>query len=508
MLINAILILLFFLVTATIGIYSKKKTQSREDFVLGGRNVGAWFSAFAYGTTYFSATIFVGYAGQFGYTFGISAFWIGIGNALIGSLLAWVLLGRRTRVMTKHLEASTMPEFFAARYDSTALKIASSAIIILFLIPYSASVYKGLSELFSAAFGLDFIWCAVGMAVLTGIFVVAGGYMGTAVNNFIQAIIMLVGIVLILCSVLSVNGGFMGSIQALSQIKNEAAPNFDGSFTSMFGPDPLNLLSVVLLTSLGTLGLPQMIHKFYAIKDEAAIKKGTIISTAFAVIVAGGSYFMGGFGRLFSTPLSENGAVAFDKLVPNMLIEALGNGSILIGIVLIVVLSASMSTLASLAITAGSTAISDLFKTFHPIKKEKREVLCIRILCAAFIAISLLLALSPNSMITNLMGISWGALAGSFLGPFLFGLFWRRTTKAAVWTSMITGVGLVTANLLFSFTTSSIAGAGAMLLSLILVPLVSLITPAPSKKTVDFAFSCYDRKVIVKSSSRLQGEEE
>lgn len=506
MLINAILILLFFLVTAAIGIYSKKKTQSREDFVLGGRRVGAWFSAFAYGTTYFSATIFVGYAGQFGHAFGISAFWIGIGNALIGSLLAWVLLGRRTRVMTKHLDASTMPEFFAVRYDSKALKIASSAIIIIFLIPYSASVYKGLSELFAAAFGLDFVWCAVGMALLTGIFVVAGGYMGTAVNNFIQAIIMLVGIVLILFSVLAVNGGFMGSIAALSQVANETAPNFEGSFTSMFGPDPLNLLSVVLLTSLGTLGLPQMIHKFYAIKDEAAIKKGTVISTAFAIIVAGGSYFMGGFGRLFSAPLTASGKVAFDKIVPNMLVEALGNGSILIGIVLIVVLSASMSTLASLAITAGSTAVSDLFKTFRPIQKEKNEVLFIRILCAAFIALSLVLALAPNSMITNLMGISWGALAGSFLGPFLFGLFWRRTTKVAVWTSMITGVLLVSANLFFPFTTSSVAGASAMILSLVLVPLVSLITPAPKKETVDFAFSCYDREVVVKSSSRLESE--
>lgn len=507
MLINAILILLFFLVTAGIGIYSKKQAQSRDDFVLGGRRVGAWFSAFAYGTTYFSATVFVGYAGQFGYTFGISAFWIGIGNALIGSLLAWVLLGRRTRVMTKHLNASTMPEFFARRYDSNALKLATSLIIIIFLIPYSASVYKGLSELFSAAFHLDFAWCAVGMALLTGIFVVAGGYMGTAVNNFIQAIIMLLGIVLILFSILQVNGGFMGSIEALSHVENEAAPNFSGSFTSMFGPDPLNLISVVLLTSLGTLGLPQMIHKFYAIKDESAIKKGTIISTAFAVIVAGGSYFMGGFGRLFEAPLNENGAVAFDKIVPNMLTNALGNESVLIGIVLIVVLSASMSTLASLALTAGSTAVSDLYKTFKPIRKEGREVLFIRILCAAFIALSLFLALSPSSMITNLMGISWGALAGSFLGPFLFGLFWRRTTKLAVWTSIAVGIGLVTANLFLGFTTSSVAGAAAMILSLILVPLVSLVTPAPKQETVDFAFSCYDKEVVVKSSSRLEGEQ-
>ena len=503
MVLNAILILAFFLITAGIGIYCKRQAQSRDDFVLGGRRVGAWFSAFAYGTTYFSATIFVGYAGQFGYTFGISAFWIGIGNALIGSLLAWVLLGRRTRVMTMHLGASTMPEFFEKRYGSKALKIVSAVIIVIFLIPYSASVYKGLSQLFSAAFDLPFVWCAVGMAVLTGIFVVAGGYMGTAVNNFIQAIIMLIGIILIVISVLNGNGGFMGSIRALSEVKGDAPADFPGAFTSMFGPDPLNLLSVVLLTSLGTLGLPQMIHKFYAIKDEAAIKKGTIISTVFAIVVAGGSYFMGGFGRLFYTP--GEGGVKFDEIVPTMLEAALPE--ILIGVVLIVVLAASMSTLASLAITAGSTAVSDLAGSVKKTANEKKELAWIRVLCAAFIALSVVLALVPTSMITNLMGISWGALAGSFLGPFLYGLFWKRTTRASVWTSILFGTGFVTANLFLKFTTSSIAGAGAMIASLILVPLVSLCTKKPDKDAVDAAFACYDTEVVVKASSRLKAEE-
>ena len=100
----------------------------------------------AYGTSYFSAVVFIGYAGQFGWKYGLSATWIGIGNALIGSLLAWLVLGNRTRVMTRHLCSATMPEFFGARYDSKAIKIVASAIIFIFLIPYTASVYKGLSR--------------------------------------------------------------------------------------------------------------------------------------------------------------------------------------------------------------------------------------------------------------------------------------------------------------------------------------------------------------------------
>ena len=92
------MIVIFFAVTAAIGVYYHKSATNTNDFVLGGRNVGPWLSAFAFGTTYFSATVFIGYSGQFGYSFGISALWIGLGNALIGSLLAWVLLGRRTRI--------------------------------------------------------------------------------------------------------------------------------------------------------------------------------------------------------------------------------------------------------------------------------------------------------------------------------------------------------------------------------------------------------------------------
>ena len=202
MFIKVLLLVLFFGCMAAIGVYCRKHTRSVGDFVLGGRSVGPWLTAFAYGTSYFSAVVFIGYAGQFGWAYGVSATWIGIGNALIGSLLAWVVLGRRTRIMTKFLNASTMPEFFAKRYGSNALKIVASAIIFVFLVPYTASVYKGLGGLFSQAFGVDYLYCMIGMAVLTGIYVLLGGYMATAINDFIQGIIMLVGICCVVGAVL------------------------------------------------------------------------------------------------------------------------------------------------------------------------------------------------------------------------------------------------------------------------------------------------------------------
>ena len=363
MTVKIVLLVIFFAVMAAVGIYSRRHAMSVDGFVLGGRSVGPWLTAFAYGTSYFSAVVFVGYAGQFGWKYGLSSTWIGIGNAVIGSLLAWVVLGRRTKVMTQHLNSRTMPDFFGERYGSKALKTAASAIVFIFLVPYTASIYNGLSRLFEMAFHVPYAWCVVGMAVFTGIYVILGGYMATAINDFIQGIIMLAGIVIVIGAVLSGQGGFLEAVQKMAQIPSDVPVTLGqpGAFTSFFGPDPVNLLGVVILTSLGTWGLPQMIGKFYAIKDEKSINTGTVISTIFAVVVSGGCYFLGGFARLFDDPAIYDGSgnVIYDSIIPHML-SALPD--LLIGIVVVLVLSASMSTLASLVLTSSSTLTLDFLK--------------------------------------------------------------------------------------------------------------------------------------------------
>ncbi|MEE1159403.1 MAG: sodium:solute symporter [Atopobiaceae bacterium] len=483
MIAKILMMLVFIGAVVFIGLKTRSQAGSVEGFVLGGRNVGPWLSAFAYGTSYFSAVIFVGYAGQFGWKYGISATWIGVGNAFIGSLLAWVVLGKRTREMTQRLESATMPQFFGTRYQSDALRIAAAAIIFVFLIPYTASVYNGLSRLFEMAFGIDYTVCIIGMAVVTCVYVVLGGYMATVVNDFVQGIVMLVGIVAIIAAVLANNGGFMQALTSLSQIPVKGS-DMQGALTGFFGPDPLNLLGVVILTSLGTWGLPQMVGKFYAIKSDDAVRKGAIISTFFAVIVAGGSYFLGGFGRLYEEQVAFNpvtGAPVYDSVVPSMLSTL---PDILIGLVIVLVLSASMSTLSSLVLTSSSTLTIDFIRNrIAPKMDEKGQLACMRVLLVVFVALSAVIALwqytSPVNFIAQLMGISWGALAGAFLGPFLWGLYSDKISRAAVWASFIVGVGLTTSNLFFGFIESPVnCGAIAMLLSLAVVPLVSLFTPA------------------------------
>jgi len=520
MLIKILLLVVFFAITLGIGIYSRSKAKNVNDFVLGGRTVGPWISAFAFGTSYFSSVVFIGYAGQFGWKYGLSSTWIGLGNAFIGSLLAWLVLGRRTRLMTQNLNAKTMPEYFGKRFESKSLRIAGSIIAFIFLVPYTAGVYNGLSRLFGMAFNVDYRICVIIMAVLTGVYVVIGGYMATALNDFVQGIIMLIGICAVILAVLNGQGGFLSAINKLSTIETDprvttkALLDSKGLFASFFGPDPLNLLGVIVLTSLGTWGLPQMVHKFYAIKDEKAVKTGTVVSTFFAIIISGGCYFLGGFGRLFADKegiiikaADGTTAVAYDNIVPTMLSTL---PDVLIGIVVVLVFSASMSTLSSLVLTSSSTLTLDLIKpVFKKDLKDKEQLRLMQFFVVCFIALSVIIAFNPPTFIAQLMGVSWGALAGAFLAPFMYGLYSKHVTKASVWASYIVGVGFTMANVIMSGQGKPIivspinAGAATMIAGLIIVPLVSLVTPKPDAKKVDEMFSIYDIQVTVPERENL-----
>ena len=484
-----IMLVAFFVVMIGVGFYSRKHATNVSGFVLGGRSVGPWLTAFAFGTSYFSAVIFVGYAGQFGWNFGLASTWAGLGNAFIGSLLAWNVLGRRTRIMTQYLDAKTMPDFFGKRFNSVPLKVAASVIVFIFLIPYTASLYNGLSSLFGLVFDIPYWVVILVMAILTGFYVIFGGYMATAINDFIQGIIMLFGICAVIGAVLVDNGGLLKATQKLSAVPSEGWTG--GAFTSFLGPNPLALLFVVILTSLGTWGLPQMVGKFYAIKSEKDIHKGTVISTVFAIIVAGGCYFLGGFGRLYSDKIAINEATGkplFDTIIPTMLSTL---PAIIVAIVIVLVLSASMSTLSSLVLIVVSAVIA-IFKDSHP------EV----------------------TFIAQMMGVSWGALAGAFLAPFLYGLYWKGVTKVATVVCFVWGCAVAVLQLIVSlcgidvtgwgtvlgyiFKSSINSGVVAMVGGLIIVPVISLITKKQSKEEIDNMFQCYETMVEVPVKESLE----
>ncbi len=511
--VTIIALAIFAIAMIVIGVYSARKARTIDGFLLGSRNIGAWVSAFAYGTSYFSAVVFVGYAGQHGWNIGIGSMWIGVGNAVLGCLLAWMILAKRTRSMTHTLNVKTMPEFFEGRYNSTAMKVVAAVIIFVFLVPYSAAVYKGLGSMFTTIFpGVSVnIWILV-IAVLTAIYLVLGGYVATAYTDFVQGIIMIVGVIAMVIAVtMSPNvGGFSNLLENLRQIPNNGDGITGTQLTNIWGGASWKFLCTnILLTSFGTWGLPQMVSKYYAIKDTKSIKTATIVSTAFALIIGCGAYFIGSISRLvLQNKMPEAGV---DAVIPNTLLTALGDPNLLttiiLAVILILLLSASMSTLSSVVLTSASAISVDLVPTVKKNYNPNNQMLLTRMLCFLFVGLSYIFATMNITIIVNIMSFSWGIVSGCFIGPYVWGIYSKKTTKTGAWSGMIAGFLVVAVTTIVltilamgadavSFSEAfKIAskkapemGVAAMAVSLVVVPLVSSFTKKMSTEEVEKIF--------------------
>ncbi|MGE5551956.1 MAG: sodium:solute symporter family transporter [Bacteroidota bacterium] len=520
---------LYFAAMIGIGILTSLKTRTMQDFFLGNRSVGPWISAFAYGTTYFSAVLFIGYAGGQGWGFGLPVLWVAVGNAILGCLLPWLILGRRTRNMTAELGVMTMPEFLEARYGSRALKVASALIIFIFLIPYSAAAYTGLSFLFQGIFNIRYEYALIGMAALTAFYLVLGGYFAVTLTDFVQGLIMLVGAVFMVGYVFRAPevGGFGEVAARLTAVNPELAKIFPSSWPK--------IMWLVLLTSLGAWGMPQMVQKFYAIKNAAVITRAAVVGTIFCLVIAGAAYLVGSASTLYGPALvAENQAVfaqapGFEQakadtaaarglidramknetekspdpvkykntmIIPQILKRALP--AILLYIVLVLVLSATMSTVSSLVLVSSSSITIDLLQgALLPKMSKAMGMTFMRVLCLVFVVLSTYLSWRGPSFLVALMSYSWGAIAGSFIGPYVLGLFWKKVGKTAVWAGMAVGLGIAIANYLggtygffgISKADAPMYGVLAMLASLVVVTVVSLVTPSPRLASVDKAFA-------------------
>ena len=468
--VTVIALIIFALIMIAIGIFSARKTKTMDGFLLGGRKIGAWVSAFAYGTSYFSAVIFVGYAGQHGWNIGLGSIWIGIGNAIFGCLLAWMLLAKRTRTMTHTLKSKTMPEFFEGRFNSTKMKVFAAIIIFVFLVPYSAAVYKGLGSMFTTIFPTVSVntWMLV-IAVLTAIYLVLGGYVATAYTDFVQGIIMIVGVfAMVVAIVKNPNvGGFSHFFSNLASVADNGDKITGAQLTSWYGGANWKFLCVnILLTSFGTWGLPQMVSKYYAVKDIKSIHKATVISTVFALIIGAGAYFVGSLSRLvLNNQLPEGGV---DAVIPNTLLTAL--------------------------------AVNKNYS-------GKNQMILTRALCLLFVALSYIFATGNITIIVNIMSFSWGIVSGCFIGPYIWGIYSKKTTKAGAWAGMILGflTVAVTTIVLTSMNNASCdtvyeafklaakkapeMGVAAMAVSLAAVPVVSMFTKKYDDKFLDGVFA-------------------
>lgn len=480
---------IYVVVMLLVGYWCMRRTRTVSDFFLGDRALGPWLSAFAYGTTYFSAVLFIGYAGKLGWGFGLHTMWIVFGNAIVGSMLAWMILGARTRTMTGRLNAMTMPEFLATRFQSPFMKLVAALVIFVFLVPYSASVYMGLSYLFQLNMNIKYEYALGFMAALTGIYLIMGGYLALAITDFIRGILELGGVIILVVFLANKQGGFVHATQQLMDpafapgLKAPPIP-FIGSFSI---PGWLTFASLVFLTSFGPWGLPQMVQKFYSIKSKSDIRRAMVVCTIFSLLIAFGAYYTGALTHLFYPKLPMDKS-QIDQLMPVFLTKETPTSVSLV--LLLLVFSASMSSLSSLVLVSSSALAMDLYAGLINPKAERQKIVTLmRVLCGVFVAISLVIALRKPTYILNLMAISWGVLAGCFLGPYLYGLFWKGTTKAGAIAGMLSGL-FISVALYWRLGDAGIpfSGAVAMIVPMFVVPVVSLVTPKLDPALIARAF--------------------
>lgn len=421
----------YLLLIIGVGIWTGRKSKSVADFTVGGRQAGAWLSALSYGTAYFSAVMFVGYAGGTGLSYGLWGVLAGLGNAVFGSYFAWKVLARRTRDVSARLKLKTMPQYFEMRYGSKALKLFSCIVIFIFMVPYSASVYKGLASVAEVLLGIDDTICMIIIAVLAALLLVLGGYLAQARADFVQGIIMMFGVTLLIIFVVRCEkvGGLAGVMEYAKTA--EGLPKLNA--TQWVG-----LMATVLMTSFGTWGLPQMVQKYFGIKDDKQAKRGILISTVFAVLVAGGGYFIGSLCHRFYTmdEINSFGTPAQDYIVPNMLKDS-HLPTVLLGVVLMLLIAASVSTLCSITLTASSTLSMDFIRSLRPMEDKKLRNLT-KILCVLFIVVSYVVA-NTKTPILDMMSYSWGIISGSFLAPYVLALYYKKLTKGGAWCGVMAG---------------------------------------------------------------------
>ncbi len=468
-----VLVTLYLLVIAIIGVVGMKKTRSFSDFFLGGGNIGPWMTSFTYANAYFSAVLFIGFAGKIGWGFGYSGLWIALGNALVGVFGVWYLLGWRIKQMSVEYKVHTMSEYFEKRYDSRFLKLLAALSIFIFFIPYSSAVFMGLSYLFESNFHIHYTAALALMGAFTALYLVMGGYKSMSMLDVFFGQIMIAGVVVLLWFTIGKGGG-LGEMTARLSAMNPKLTGIVGP------PGAWPLFSLVFLTSVAPFGMPQLVQKFYAIKDHRSVRIGTVASTIFALLISGVAYFTGATTRLFLTPETApkafaDGKPVFDALMPEMLANVVPES--LSVLILLLVLSASMSTLAALVLVSSSSVVKDLYAGFiNPGADDQKLTRFMRVASAFFVALSVILAWFKPASIVAILGISWGAIGSVFLGPFIGGLFMPKAGKFGAISSSVLGLGTCLA-LYATGTPSPQAGTVGMMISLVVNPVFSLVVP-------------------------------
>ncbi len=457
-----------------IGLFTGKKTRDIEDFYLGGRRIGPWVTAFSFVAAYFSSVVIIG-GGGFGYMFGLATLWVGAVNVVLGSLAVWIVLGPRIREFTQRLGTMTIPGFIGKRYQSNFALLFSAVVIVLFMIVYNVSILKGMGHIFQVLIDIPYIYGVLISGIIILFYVSIGGYLAVVWTGFTQAVVMGVSLILLTVFTLKSAGGLGAVTKSLASI-DIGLVNTPGIWGWQ------GLISFALIVSFGVWGMPQLLVRFYSIKNRKVLKLGTVLATI-GTCMALLPYLNGAIARVLFPDLPSPD-LAIPTLTKNIL-SPFGGAIILAGVV-----AAGMSTFASILIILSSSIIQDIVKIGLKYNLSKSQALLFSKLSSVLIGlISIFIAFHPPALVLTLTAFAWAVIASTTLWPIFFGLYWKDTTKRGCEFSMVGGCAIALIWMMLKKPWGIHGFIPGIIVGLILIVVISLFTEKPPRRLIEGIFS-------------------
>ena len=485
-----------------IGFWSMKRTKGADDYFLGGRGLTGPVAALSAQASDMSGWLLMGLPGSV-YALGTGQAWIAVGLAL-GTIINWLIIAKPLRAYTIVANNSmTLPEFFGNRYhDEKKLLLGiSSVIIVIFFLVYTASALASGGKLFNSVFGLDYhVAMLLGAAVILT-YTFMGGFLAVCTTDFVQGTMMLIA----LLAVPIVAWGFIkGDFSALLATSGVEPSSYLSFFHN--GDHPIKAVEVIsnLAWGLGYCGMPHILVRFMAIKDEKELKKSSVIAIVWVLISLSLAVVIGLLGRAFLMPtiLGETAGAAstesvFIEMIKKVFIDYLPLAFVG-GLFLCGILAAIMSTADSQLLVCSSSVSADIYKDIFNPEADNKTVLRIgRIVTVVVALMAVAIAWDPNSSIMTLVSDAWAGLGAAFGPLVVMSLFWKRTNLPGAIAGLVSGAATViiwdylplisTADGMVTIGTytglySLVVGFA---ISLVCIIVVSLATKAPDQSVLD-----------------------
>ena len=473
-----------------VGVWFAKKNNSVDDFYLGGRKLGPFVTAMSAEASDMSSWLLMGLPGV-AYLSGLAeASWTAIGLA-VGTYLNWLIVARRIRRYSNHLDAITVPQFFSKRWgdDRNLLSAIAAVVIIIFFIPYLASGFSACGKLFASLFGTSYVTAMLISAAVIVIYTVMGGFLAASFTDLIQSIIMTVALIVVLSFGVAQAGGLdavMDNARSLAGYLSLTQTH--DAVTG--GASSYSLLTIcsLLAWGLGYFGMPHILLRFMAIEEEKKLALSRRVATVWVVISMGVAIFIGVVGNGMTKAGAMEQLADSETIIVQIasLISHYGVFAALIaGVILAGILAATMSTADSQMLAASSSVSQNLLVEFFHLKiTGRKSVVVARSTMVVITLVAAFLARDPNSSVFRVVSFAWAGFGAAFGPVVLFGLFWRRSNKWGALAGMVVGGAMV---FIWKYGIATLGGAFAIyellpafIAASIAIVVVSLLTEKPS----------------------------